>query len=86
MSWEFKLVEAARIELASRSYQQQPLRACLIHFSSHCYLCKLAMPDNSQLLNFASFVTTPKLTSFYSMSLPLLSQPDLKANRLQRLA
>jgi len=27
MFWESKVVEAARIELASRSYQYQPLRA-----------------------------------------------------------
>ena len=31
MFWESELVEAARIELASKSYQQQPLRAYLIH-------------------------------------------------------
>lgn len=78
------MVEAARIELASEKRQQQTLRACLIHFESHQYLCKLAMPDTDQLLNFAGPAATSGSTIFHQITLLPIARPGLKENRLQR--
>lgn len=79
-----EMVEAARIELASEKRQQQTLRACLIHFESHQYLCKLAMPDTDQLLNFANPAATSGSAIFHQITLLPIARPGLKENRLQR--